>query len=704
MPLMTVGVPDVIELSVVIPTYNRAPLVWRAVESVLRSGSVPLEVIVVDDGSEDDTERVIASRADDRVRYLRTSHAGVSAARNAGARLASGRYLAFLDSDDEVLPGWADVMMGHLGAGQSIAICGGELIDEQGSLRWSWLPPSTEDPLQQSLAERFLPGMFALETPVFWGAGGYQESLAFGENTELALRLMFMGSHVGVSSERRILVRRHAGTPAASYAEARIESAQFVVEQHTWLRRRLPALWASYHAILGVDRARRGDWRPARRHFFQAVRARPSREHLTRIALSAAPRLASAIWKPNSGNGGIENEASDRDSLRILLVVPEFAPEETGGIASYARDLGVGLRDIGHEVDVLVIRRDQRSEDVDEDGLRVHRRPQLRLLPGSQRQRQLRMLEDASPIQRLAHAVSCRREMRRLPGAFDAVEACEWMAGGLLLGKRTGTGLVVHVHGSARLVERRGSPSLAGRASEWLETVTLRRADLITVPSPAMSEFVEQDVSYQGPIQVVPCPTEVRTSLPEPVPRRPVVLFVGRLDWLKAPEVLVRAGALLRIRVPDLEVIFAGRPNGYRGDTPYGDWLADMARKAESPCRFVGPQSRADVLRLMSSSSVLAVPSRFEAFGLTAAEALGQGTPVVCTDTTGISSLISPPAGIVIPFGDAEAMAEGLQQFLPGGQFATEGAAAALDVARSRLTRRVVAEQKVACYREAMTT
>ena len=93
-------------LSVVIPTWNRAPLVCEAVESALSQRLGQVEVIVVDDGSTDDTANVLTRNFGARIHLLRLpSRRGVGAARNAGIQIASGELLAFLDSDDLWLPG-----------------------------------------------------------------------------------------------------------------------------------------------------------------------------------------------------------------------------------------------------------------------------------------------------------------------------------------------------------------------------------------------------------------------------------------------------------------------------------------------------------------------------------------------------------------------------------------------------------------------
>jgi len=92
-------------VSVIIPTYNRAHLVGRAIRSVLNQTYQDFELIVVDDGSTDNTEEVIRSFDDDRIRYIRhDQNKGGAAARNTGIKAARGEYIAFLDSDDESLP------------------------------------------------------------------------------------------------------------------------------------------------------------------------------------------------------------------------------------------------------------------------------------------------------------------------------------------------------------------------------------------------------------------------------------------------------------------------------------------------------------------------------------------------------------------------------------------------------------------------
>lgn len=95
-------------ISVVIPTYNRAQIVARALESVFSQTFPPAEIIVVNDGSKDDTREVLASYGD-RIKAISQENGGLSAARNTGILAASSEWVAFLDDDDEYVPGRLEI-------------------------------------------------------------------------------------------------------------------------------------------------------------------------------------------------------------------------------------------------------------------------------------------------------------------------------------------------------------------------------------------------------------------------------------------------------------------------------------------------------------------------------------------------------------------------------------------------------------------
>ncbi len=142
-------------LSIVIPVFNREQLALRAVRSALADPSTDLEVVVVDDGSSDRSVEVVAGLSDPRLRLIRhPQNRGRCPARNTGARAATGKWLVFLDSDDELVAGGLKLIRRRVAAapaivGKLLFMCrddagltspdpplDGRQIDYEGYLRW----------------------------------------------------------------------------------------------------------------------------------------------------------------------------------------------------------------------------------------------------------------------------------------------------------------------------------------------------------------------------------------------------------------------------------------------------------------------------------------------------------------------------------------------------------------------------------------
>ena len=266
-----------IEVSAIIPTYNRRELVVRAIDSALAQTRRVDEIVVVDDGSTDGTEAVLHERYGDRIRYVHQANAGVSAARNHGMAIAQGRYFALLDSDDEWLPEktarQVEWMQAHPDFG--MVLCDVERVDgehrlidifrrrdtikEDGwILRWIIHNPA------------LAPASALLRREVVADVGGFDETLRTAEDIDFHLRIAHRWKIGVVGLPLVRAMRGHDGLSAESstyddyvrVVERAVENAKGVVDE-VELRRALSATYAR-NARGMLIRKRWGDgWRLA---------------------------------------------------------------------------------------------------------------------------------------------------------------------------------------------------------------------------------------------------------------------------------------------------------------------------------------------------------------------------------------------------------------------------------------------------------
>jgi glycosyltransferase involved in cell wall biosynthesis len=184
-------------ITTIIPTYNRLPLLREAVLSVLNQRCPPLELVVVDDGSDDGTEAYCAAQLQeypDRFRYLRLPHCGMPGrVRNAGARLASGEYLAFLDSDDLWEAEKLSRQVGFFEEHPEIRICHtreiwrrGERVVSQAGQKHRRSGYLFSDALEKCIIG---PSTVMMRRELFEQFGGFREDLEIAEDYELWLRI-----------------------------------------------------------------------------------------------------------------------------------------------------------------------------------------------------------------------------------------------------------------------------------------------------------------------------------------------------------------------------------------------------------------------------------------------------------------------------------------------------------------------------------
>ena len=124
-----------LRVSVVIPTYNRGHLIHRALCSAIADIEGDDEIIIVDDGSSDGTEDVVRKFEDPRIRYIRQANLGAGAARNRGTSEARHELVAYLDSDDEWMPGKTALQRRFLAARDDVLFCFANFATQYGGVR-----------------------------------------------------------------------------------------------------------------------------------------------------------------------------------------------------------------------------------------------------------------------------------------------------------------------------------------------------------------------------------------------------------------------------------------------------------------------------------------------------------------------------------------------------------------------------------------
>jgi glycosyltransferase involved in cell wall biosynthesis len=284
-------------VSIVIPTYNRSAKLTDAVESALQQDHRSLEIIVVDDASEDGES--IDGTIDDRVRLVRrVTNGGVAAAQNTGLKEARGDFVAFLHSDDQLLPGSISSRLEAISS-QPMA-----LGVEAPTVRLTAAGPnqvgpvlqtaSLEQVLRREVRNYHISG-FLFRRYVLEEAGGFEERLRSYEDFELILRLRRSGEFCFLDQPACEIDQRPGDRLAESPWMPKARSTLLDLYEEELIERfgRLPNHWRHWSIQLAVDAAANGDGAAARAELRRGCRHNTV-ELIRRTPLWAATHLGSA--------------------------------------------------------------------------------------------------------------------------------------------------------------------------------------------------------------------------------------------------------------------------------------------------------------------------------------------------------------------------------------------------------------------------
>jgi len=178
-------------ISVIIPTFNRSSTIERAIKSVLNQTYKNLEIIVIDDGSTDNTENLLQNNP--QVKYIKQTNAGVSAARNKGIKYSEAEWIAFLDSDDEWLPEKLYLQMKLLQETPDFQCVYGEEIWIRNNVRVNQMTKHKKgggDQFLQSVKLCIIaPSSVLLKKSIFESIGTFREDYPVCEDYDLWLKL-----------------------------------------------------------------------------------------------------------------------------------------------------------------------------------------------------------------------------------------------------------------------------------------------------------------------------------------------------------------------------------------------------------------------------------------------------------------------------------------------------------------------------------
>ena len=222
-------------ITVITPTYNRGHLISKAIESVLNQTYVNWEYIIVDDASIDNTQEIVESFEDDRIKFIGCKENGGNAvARNVGVNAAQGKYIAFLDSDDEYHPDYLEKALKTLstaGKGTSFLWSGTKTVAVDGSYsEFIWIPKTEKTPDQ-----------FLYELHVGIGRGflirkecfndlKFDENLRTAVDTDFLIRLR-QNYNYTVLEDIVVTINSQEGSVRTNYSEKK-KSYNIIIEKH----------------------------------------------------------------------------------------------------------------------------------------------------------------------------------------------------------------------------------------------------------------------------------------------------------------------------------------------------------------------------------------------------------------------------------------------------------------------------------------
>jgi glycosyltransferase involved in cell wall biosynthesis len=281
--------------SIIIPVFNRVSLVCLTLDWLLKQEFKDFEIILVDDGSTDDVKvKLTCYIASGAVKYIYQTNAGVSAARNTGASFSQSQYLIFLDSDDFVTNTWLfDYYTIIKKRNPDIIYCGINRFKD--NILVEYTDPTNPYKDGKSFGN-VIPGSFCLKRTLFEYLGGYDEQLAYGENTELGFRIKMLNPITAFISSPNLIYNLHDNSHGKN-ARNKMNGIMFTINKHPQIFNENKGMKRKFLSVAGVAAVSINENMRARELFWEAYKISPFKLYtLLRFLFSLSPLISKKIW------------------------------------------------------------------------------------------------------------------------------------------------------------------------------------------------------------------------------------------------------------------------------------------------------------------------------------------------------------------------------------------------------------------------